>query len=483
MISNQYIEALCHRTYQRGVANDKPQVSQLLSKIGTEKFTGKEMAYATQWDDGGNFGGINHEFVINNINANDAGVKNQEWVMKYGYANGGFQVSQEELQVCKGDVNAYMDVIQNVMAGSLSGLDRTVSTYLSGDRFGTLFQIAAGDGDTTTHAITFATGTAVTLTIPKDVRVKIGIGSRLVFASSGTYGTAERNSPLAGSSVDAFVYVTGISGNKITVKPVAALNGVSVYEGDYVQLHGNRLVYNGTGTGFEGLRDILVSGPDRTALIAGTYWDATFRGVDRSPAPEAFAGQYVDGTSATGNTPITDTVMKLYEATTVFGMGLDNVLIMNPEVMTKINKEALAVNEIRKSVDGKKRVASFGLSDFSVALGDMQSGDVIRDVSFPVDKVYSLNAKSDLKLYEVNNVGSVLKAVQNDEIGKTDIDSVSTMGINGNNPAQLNLDQLFTVYGPYPTNDGSGAVTKVGMNLRGNFKLERISASGVADIA
>lgn len=479
MISNNYILALCHKTYLRGVANDKPQISQLLSKIGKEQFVGKEMSYASQWDDGGNFGG-NHEYIVGHLNENDAAVKNGEWTMGYGFSSGSFDVSQEELQVCKGEPGAYMDVLANKMAGTLSGLNRLVSAQLFGDSLGTLFQIAAAD--TTSDAITFATGTEVTLTVPADIKFKVGLGTRLVFATAGAANTATPFSPLAGSDVDALAYVSGIEGDKIKIKPLAALNGVTVYTGDYVQLHGFRNAYNSTtGTGFQGLAELLPSYFKRTGSGWTSYIATDFRGRDRSVAVERLAGQYIDGTSYTGNTPKTDALMDLYNATTGYGMGLDNVLIINPKTMIAINKEAVAVNEIRKSVDGKKRVASFGLSDFSIALGEMQSGDVLRDVACPEGKAYSLNAKKDLKFYEINNVGKIISPVANDEIGKVDIESVGTMGISDDPSAHLNLEKLFSITGPVARRNDD--VSTVSMNLRGNFKLENISASGVADLA
>lgn len=479
VVSNNYIAALTKTAYLKGVTNDKPQVSTLLSKIGKEAFRGKEMKYASQWDDGGNFGG-DHSFIVSNIDEVTgnftSGVKNGEWVMNQGYCTGSFQITQPEILGTETEEDAYMKAIPNQMAGCLSGLSRTLSVLLYGGMYANLFQIDTQD--TTSDVITFATGTDVTLHVPADVKVKLGLGSRLVFATAGSASSAVPSSPLAGNG--AYAKVSAINKDTITITPTAALNGVSIYTGDYVQLHGFRTAYNATtSVGMEGLCDILPSLNGRSGTAWDTYIGTDFRGRDRSVAVERLAGQYVEAASS-GTTRLTDALMDLYNETTCYGMGLDNRLVVNAKKMIDISKEAQAVNEFRKSVDGKKKVASFGLSDFSVALGEMTSGDVIRDPACTEDLAYAIGA-NDLKLYEVNNLGAAIAPVANGEIGKVNIESVGNQGIGDNPTAMLNDRRLFQV-----SQNSTGRfsdVFVVSMNLFGNYKLENTASSGVANLA
>lgn len=479
MITSNYIAALTKTAYIKGVSNDKPQISTLLPKIGKDVFRGKEMKYASQWDDGGNFGG-DHSFIVDNIDevtgSFTSGVKNGEWVMKQGYATGSFRIDQPEILGTETEEDAYMKAIPNQMAGCLSGLSRTLSILLYGGQYANLFRVNAAD--TTSDVITFATGTPVTFTVPSDVKVKLGLGSRLVFASVGSANAAVPSSPLVGSG--AYAKVSAITKDSITVIPTADLNGVSIYTGDYVQLHGFRTAYNSTTTvGMEGLPDILPSLDDRTGSAWNTYIAQDFRGRDRSVAVERLAGQFVKAANS-GATRLTDALTDLYNETTCYGMGLDNMIVLNPKKLIAINAEANAVKEFRKNVDGKKRVASFGLSDFSIALGEMTSGDVLADPACTEDVAYSFG-RNDLKFYEVNNLGSIVAPVANGNIGKVNIESVGNQGIGDNPTAALNDRRLFQV-----SQNSKGRfsdVFVVSMNLFGNYKLENTASSGVANLA
>ena len=92
IVSNNYVKALLKTVYLSGVANNKYQNSPVLSAIKKEDWgSGKEIKYAAQYGNGGNFGSV-YNTLVNNPTS---GVKNLEWTAKQGYATGFFGCLQQ----------------------------------------------------------------------------------------------------------------------------------------------------------------------------------------------------------------------------------------------------------------------------------------------------------------------------------------------------------------------------------------------------
>ena len=113
IITNDAMKTLLKTVYISGVANAKKQGSTVLGKIKKDSFEGKEMKYAAQYANGGNFG-VNYGAIVG---AMDEGVRNVEWTMEPGHLTGVFSINQPEVLSSATDRAAYMKAIANEMSG------------------------------------------------------------------------------------------------------------------------------------------------------------------------------------------------------------------------------------------------------------------------------------------------------------------------------------------------------------------------------
>lgn len=455
--------SLLHTVYLSGVGNAKSQNSTLLAQIAKEPFLGKEMKYAVQYSNGGNFG-ADYAALVNNPTD---GARNLEWTMTPGYLTGLFSITQPEILQSDSDKAAYMKIVANKMSACFDGLSKTLAIFLYGGKYGVIDKVQA--------PVTFATGTAVSLPVTSAGSIKMDLGSRIVFASEGAADSALPYSDLVGDG--AFATVTEIDDYSVKVMPSAGLNGVSIYKGDYIELYGTRDAYNSKNTaGIEGLADILPSIENRTGTNWTAYIAEDFRGIDRSQAVNRLAGQFVKA-EATGNTRLTDAITKLIKKTKRQGGGANNILVINDEDFENIQKEADLTRTMFTNTDGKgKKNATFGLSDFNVFFGEAEAGNVVIDPFCTQGVAYSLD-KDDLKFYDIGNVGRVLTPVANGQIGKYDIESVGDQGMGDDPKVSLNTDKLFTVSQGGATRFGPSF--NVAANIFGTFSLEKTASSGV----
>lgn len=464
LLSSGYMASLLKTVYLSGCANNKSQNSTLLSMIEKDTFIGKEMKYAMQYGNGGNFGS-DYAALVNHPTD---GARNGEWTMTPGYLTGFFTIDQPEILQSDSDKAAYMKIIANKMSACFDGLSKTLAIYLYGGKYGVIDKVQS--------EVTFSAGTSATLPITASGSIKLDIGSRIVFATEGSADAALPYSYLAGSG--AYATVTNIDDYSITVMPSAGLASVTVYKGDYIELFGTRDAFDSKGTaGIEGLADLIPVVGDRTGTAWETYIKEDFRGIDRSQAVNRLAGQFVKAES-TGNTRLTDALVKLLKKTKRQGGGINNILVINDEDYEKIQKEADLTRSMFTNTEGKgKKNATFGLSDFQVFFGEAEAGNVIIDPFCPEGYAYSLD-KDDLKFFDLGNVGRVISPVANGQIGKYDIESVGDQGMGDDPKVSLNTDKLFTV-----TQGAAGRFGpsfNVAANIFGNFSMRKTSSSGVA---
>lgn len=461
IVSDNYIKALLKTVYLKGVYNNKYQNSPILSKIGKESWEGgKEIKYAAQYGNGGNFGS-NYALVAAN---QTQGVLNLEWTMEPGYAFGLFTVDQPEILSTATDRGAYMKVLNNKMAACFDGLSKTLAMYLYGGKAGVIDRVKA--------ATTLDKDNPNTLTITSAGAIKIDLGSRIVFAASTPTGT------LYGSG--AYGTVTAIDDNQITFTVPAALDNVTLAVGDYIELYTART--GNSFSGIEGLTDILPAFDDRNSAAWTSYINTSFRGVTRSDAVSRLAGQFETVTGRTGTTPLSDTLVALLKKTKRAG-GLNDIIVINDETFEKVGAELgiqrnlwQATNEANPS----KQSATAGYNQLGVAFSDAFIGRTVTDPFCPEDVAYMFEL-DDLKIYDMGNVSKALDPVANDELGKADIEAVGDGGFGDKIGAEINIDKLFTVepgasgmYGPQLT---------IAANVFANFMLRKTSSAGVASLA
>lgn len=461
VISNSYMKSLLKTVYLSGVTNNKYQNSPVLSAIKKESWGGgKEIKYAAQYGNGGNFGSV-YSTIVNNPTT---GARNLEWTAEQGYTFGLFDINQPEILTSAEDRGAYMKILSNKMAACFDGMSKTLATYLYGGKYGVIDQlqedksIIAGSN---------------TIDVTSAGAIKLDVGSRFQIASAGAANTALPSSAL----LDAVMTVTAIDENTITFTSTAA---VTAYAGDYIELYTSRV--GNDARGIEGLADIIPSyfGRDTSDANWNSYIGTDFRGVDRSVSTARLAGQYVAAANS-GNTRLTDALVSLLKKTKRAG-GLNNMIIINDETWDAVGEELGIQKNLWQATNGgvTKQGATAGVSDLAVAFGQAFVDRVVIDPYCTEGKAYSLE-KDDLTFYDLGNVSRVLDPVANDQMGKHDIESVGDQGFGNSFGSNVNIDKLFTVTegaaGEY------GPAFNIAAHVFGNFILRKTASAGVADLA
>ena len=464
VIVNNDFQKMLKTVYLSGVANCKAQNSPIIHKIKKSNWDGKEMKFAAQYGNGGNFS--SDYGMLKNISQSGSlnQARNLEWTVTPGYQVGMFDINMPEINMSSSDRGAYMKIMANKMSAMFDGFSKTAAMYFYGDKYGSIDQVPAD---------TLLTTTGNKWKITSAGALKMDVGTHFVIASNGTTKTALPSDSL----VNTVCTVTDIDEDTITFD---ATNAVQVYEGDYIQLYGAR---NGVSIqGFEGLAEIIPSyfNRDMTTRFGTDYIPTSFRGVDRSVAINRLAGQFADVANHSGTTPKSDTLVELLKKTKRMG-GLNNTIIVNDEDWDAIGAE-LGVQknlwQATNSGEDKNKVTA-GLSQLATAFGDAFIGRTVIDPYCTQGKAYMLDT-DDVEFFGVNDVGKVLNPVSNDQLGKYNIESVGEQGIGDEPGVKINIDKLFTVM---EGQAGSfGPALEVAAHIYGAYVLRKTSSAGVANI-
>ena len=431
IITNNQMKTLLHTVYISGVANAKKQGSPVLSKVKKENWEGgKELRYAAQYANGGNFG-VNYGAIVNSL---DEGVRNVEWTMEPGHLTGLFSINQPEVLSSATDRVAYMKAIANKMSGCFDGLSKTLATFMYSGKDGIIGKVVSA--------------TTNTVTVDRSTALKMDLGTKFrIAANIGGYESA----------------------NVLTV--IGKSKGVITFSGTVTANTGDLIILNAKGTG--------VQGPDGLAdIIPVTRSDDTknFRGVDRSKAWDNLAGQVVTSEDSTG-AKMADALVELLKEVKLAG-GTNVSLIINDDDYDTITK-ALGLNQyyfIGVNQGNDKNKLTKGVSSLATAFGDAFTGNAIIDPYCPKGTAYMIDM-DDFTFYAMNGVEKVINPVSNDQLGKYDVESVGDSGIGDNPSVQLNMDKLFTISEGAP--DEVGPTFLIAAHLYGNFAIKDTSACGV----
>lgn len=431
IITNNQMKTLLHTVYLSGVANAKKQGSPVLSKVKKEHWEGgKELRYAAQYANGGNFG-VNYGAIVNSL---DEGVRNVEWAMEPGHLTGLFSINQPEVLSSATDRVAYMKAIANKMSGCFDGLSKTLATFMYSGKDGIIGKVVSASGQT--------------VTVDRSTALKMDLGTKFRIATDiGGYESA----------------------NVLTV--IGKSKGVITFSGTVTANPGDLIILNAKGTG--------VQGPDGLADIipvTRTEDTKTFRGVDRSKAWDNLAGQVVTAEDNTG-AKMADALVELLKEVKLAG-GTNVSLIINDDDYDTITK-ALGLNQyyfIGVNQGGDKNKLTKGVSSLATAFGDAFTGNAIIDPYCPKGTAYMIDM-DDFTFYAMNGVEKVINPVSNDQLGKYDVESVGDAGIGDNPSVQLNMDKLFTISEGTP--DEVGPTFLIAAHLYGNFAIKDTSACGV----
>lgn len=431
IVTNDYMKALLKTVYVSGVANAKKQGSPVLKDVKKENWEGgKELKYAAQYANGGNFG-VNYGAIVNSM---DEGVRNVEWTMEPGHLTGLFSVSQPEVLSSATDRAAYMKAIANKMSGCFDGLAKTLATFMYSGKDGIIGKVIDAAGQT--------------ITVDRSTALKMDLGTKFRVVSD-----------ISGYDSAAVLTVIGKS------------KGVITFSGTATPAAGNLIVLNAKGSG--------IQGPDGLAdliPVARTDDNKTFRGVDRSKAWDNLAGQVVTSADHTG-AKMADALVELLKEVKLAG-GTNVSLIINDDDYDEITK-ALGLNQyyfIGVNQGAEKNKITKGVSSLATAFGDAFTGNAIIDPYCPKGTAYMIDM-NDFTFYAMNGVEKVINPVSNDQLGKYDIEAVGDAGIGDNPSVQLNMDKLFTI--SEGAADEVGPTFLIAAHLYGNFAIKDTSACGV----
>jgi hypothetical protein len=434
LITNDEMMKLLKPVFLSGVANAKNVGSKLEALMKVESGEGgKDFRYASQYSNGGNFG-VSYNSITNNP---DVGVRNEEWVGKYGHLTGFFDVTQPETDISvPSNRAAYMNLIANKMSGCFDGLAKTLATYMYVGKDGVLGTVESTSGST--------------ITVKRSTAIKMDLGTRFrVVSTLADYDTA------------AVLTVVGKSKGVITFSGTPS---GTITAGDLV-------VLNGRGTrlqGPDGLEDFIPTVRDNTT--------AMFREVNRAKAWDNLAGQVVATSANATGEEMAQALVELLKEITMFGDKVS--LIINNNDYDKITK-ALGLDKyywIGANMGNEKNHVTKGVSSLAVAFGDAFTGKAIIDPYCPEGVAYMINL-DDFTFIGLNNIEKVIRPVTSKEDGdKYDIESIGDAGI-GNNPhVQLNMDKLFTI--AQGQDDEVGPTFRIAAHLYGNFVIRDTSAIG-----
>ena len=471
IVNDTYMQRLLKTVYLSGVTNSKYQASPVLSDMKKESWGGgKELAYAAQYGNGGNFASKYDDGVAGGFNAS---ARNVEWKAEQGEDHGWFYIDQPELLTSDSEKGAYMNILANKMSACFDGVSKRLATYLYGGKYGTVYKLAhqtASTGDTVTSPMTIQMDASAAL--------KLEEGARFVIATGGADNSALPSSALLGSNATPVIFtVTAVNDTNVTATP--SVTGGTIYNGDYVQLYGSRDAA-GNAFGFEGLFDIVPSIDDRSGANWTSYIAQTFRGVSRNLSTNRLAGQFVTKANHSGSTtPIADTLVELLKKTKRAG-GLNNMIVVNDEDWDAIGAELGIQSNLWQAANqgGNKNRATAGISEFATAFGDAFIDRTVIDPYAIQGKAYSYE-KDDLAFFDLGNVSKVITPTGNDQLGKYGID-IGTQGVDDAVTSKLNMDKLFSITNGVPGPHGEQA--RITANIFGNFVLRKTASAGVASI-
>lgn len=453
---------LLKTVYLSGMTNLKPQNSPVLHKIKKANWGGgKELKYAAQVGQGGNFGADYALLSAASSQGSVGGVRNLEWTAEQGYLTGMFDINMPEILTTAEERGAYMTALSNKLAGCFDGMSKTMALFLYGGKYGVIDQFK--------EDVEIAT-TGNRISITSAGAIKIDINSRFVIASAGAANTALPKSPL----LNAVCTVTAIGDDWIEFD---STNAVQAYAGDYIELYGSR---NGTQVhGIEGLAEIIPSYGDRDT--SDTRWtdyrDDTFRGVDRSLSESRLMGQFAKA-ETTGDSRLTDALVSLLKKTKRAG-GLNNVVIINDETWDKVGEE-LGIQrnlwQATNSGNDKNRFTA-GYSELATAFGDAFVGRTVIDPYCTEGLAYMLDT-DDLAFYDLGNVMKVIDPVSNDQLGKPSMEAVGDQGIGSEPGSKINFQKLFTI--TEGAKGSFGPALEVAVHVFGNYILRDTASAGVA---
>lgn len=472
VVENQFMKNLLKTVYEEGVVNNKVQGSTLVGDIKKEAWVGgNEIAYSTNYGNGGNVGGSLKALTSAYDSYDGFSPRNAQWKATVGGVSAFFDINPVSINASDEDKKAFMPILENEVSSMFDNMAKATAIYLYGGKNGVIEQLTEG-------FTANAAGTNTTVTLSHSAGVKLQPGIRFQIASAGADNKAVPSSPYLSPVFT--VVKTKANGDKVDVTFKSNSSATATaYVGDYIELYGSRVTdtVNGTeiASGFEGLYDILPAFNDRTGDAWEQYIATEFRGVDRSVAEDALAGQFFKA-ATTGDTRYQDVLTRALRDTTVYG-ATNNQIYISPIMFDKLEKEMDSKAYLKQSTNGAaaKRGATMGINDLAIAFKSAFLDKIAIDAFADDTRGYSIDP-ADLVLKTMEDAGKVFGPVSNGEVGKYEVKGFGDQGISTKQGGDI--DKIFQVIpgisaGSYAYN------TRIVGHLVGNLMLKKTASSGI----
>lgn len=461
-VTSAYVEQMCKDVYEPKVENNKYQHSQFLNDLKKESAPwGKQIIYATQIGDGGNYG-VEYDLLSNDY---VAGKRNEVWKMGLGRVQGIFRQSMIDMARTDAAEKALQDDLANSMSACYSGISRTLTTFITGGKYGVLGYVKA-DLDLSTLGIT-----GVEIPVDSSFLVKTNIGTRVVFATKGAGTTAYPWSTLAASGKYATIVKKGA--HSVIVNFDAAFTGLTIYAGDVIELYtaqvGNEL------NGPEGILDICAAYIDRDDPEFVNYIHNQFRGVSREDAVDELCGHYVKADTTPGATnPNANALVEALMLAKRGGRMSDKVhCYINDESYMNMYKNGEIGNQPWASVNvsAAERInPTLGVNKLGIAFEESFAGKLTADASF-LNGTAALVDMDDMVWRDVGYTGKITDPVSNDSEGSYNIDSVGRQGFGDKIDAGFDTPRLFEV--SQNGKNGDGNLWEICAKVYGNLQSKQ----------
>lgn len=441
---------------KEGVQNLLKRNSPVVKAIGDLRVEGKEQAFSAMFSFGG---AVSADYTVALANAQNH-MKNQEFKVTPGQLFSVYPLNAKEVQASLTKRGAYMKMAGAKHFAASEGLRKMLAAAFYGRGFGEL--AIAGS------AYTLTGGTALSITLPDDAIIKLGVGSRLAFKTS-----------VSATSESAVVTVNKIVGNTVTVTPDSGVS-YSSNATDIICFAGScdangPLLPMGIG-GWLPIVNGRVDGTSDTNWT--TYIGTKFFNVNRDADVESLAGAFYDGRGESVASKQTKkyAIKQLIKKVRRNGSQA-NMIVLNDDDWAEFSDEIESTNTYFTQTSTKSsKKASVGFGDVSASFSTNFIENIYDDPYCPKGQFYVLD-KDTVELWSYTNTDIKDDNIVANEAGKIMNADVDENKGHEDAPYKLLIDDYLSVQQGTPTAGGPTSI--VAMNMFASYAIWNTSVNGV----
>jgi hypothetical protein len=441
MALDAQVRAILKRIYKDGVESLLFRNSPVLSKIKKEVYDGAELAFPAIY---ARSPACSSWYPTAKKQAAADSTKAIQWIVPLDQRQmfSVFNISQKEILASKTRKGSFIPAIKLKSFGAMEALRKQLAVALYGDGSGKFGEV--GKAGTFTTPLSVGTNT---ITLADHALMGIDVGSHFQLANATT-GIAG-----AGASVNT---VVSIDGNTVTFTATAA---------DTVAT-GQPLVYEGSSAGSNTLAPYGLS-----SWAPATNRGSTFCGVDRSPAPDRLSGHFLDDSAlAKASNRKVDSIRKAIKIARRFGSPVSEFMVAvndnDYEAITKELDDKMRLFQDDNGASGSGTRRASGQKEISWAFATTLL-DIVIDDPYVAEGEYWMFRPEDVSFVTYSNtapIGNLSEGAEGNAEGRADPLGGPDIG---EQPMQINLDDLFTIA---PAQEGGdGEAVAVSANVFGSF--------------